>query len=1257
MHILGFPTEGSRLAQYLAWAAGAGLEGELEVSVEDWLFDNPVSRRTEEAIRVTVDPDAGLAELLRAEAELVACGGARAAGELEVSLRGYLLDLAESGLADEGGVPEVVVLAQPASGRSAPVGEPPWKERAAVESWASRHAVTDGLALSLVDIAHMLPYGEIPRAMAEVTVLDVVTDGERARSALNVRALGTLRDRLRGDLVRLARMRGEWSAQETRLLTGLGAPEDATLAQLHARLVALHAQLRRGLGALPPLETASVELREHPLRLVVQSHGSAIPGFLPPLRGCASLDVSAAHGLPECDCPGDGAGRCVHALALVHACLSWLGRPGRARDRLLEVLSVPAWQRLLGKLDRLSVVDEVVRPAGRVVWRLHEDRPGEFFAVPYHQKARRGGFTSGSRIDAGGIVSERVAGADDADLRVASQIALGREDHRAGPRVLAALVGHPRVLLDGVRPLEVRRARVGLRIEEMSGEALRLVATLDGLPVELEALAPGRHAVLDAEHGRLLVLVRDPALDALVSALAETQAVPPEAVASLLEALPGLLGRLPVELPASLEGERVDADSDPMLRLRLLDPMGVGGWVVVRPVGASAQVPGVGDETVHGVRQGRRVTASRALDEELQRAHALVGELGLSVDEGFSFRLDDEAALELCESLREREQSGRGPRVEWDGERPTVLRKLRASDVRLSVRKKRDWFGLEGELEIDGARVELAVLLDALRSGRRFVAVEGKKFVALEDTLRERLGAVADVVHQGRGGIELWPEAAEALEALAESGVEIDAEARWQALRGRMSAARTLVPEVPAGLAATLRPYQQEGFAWLMRLASWGVGACLCDDMGLGKTVQALAVLLVRAADGPALVVAPTSVCGNWRDEATRFAPSLRLRLHRGESRVSLEGIGPGDVVVTSYGIVVRDAEALSSVHFSTLVLDEAQAIKNPGTQRARAVRDLDAELRIALSGTPVENHLGELWSLFRAVVPGLLGSLEQFRDRFARPIERDRDPARKAALARTIRPFLLRRTKAEVAPELPPRTEIRLDVELSVAERRLYEEARLAILARVGGKAPKGDKGRFEALAGLTRLRRLACHPRLYDESSDVPSSKLAEVLRLCTDLRGGGHRALVFSQFTSHLALVRPALEAAGFRCLYLDGATPPLERERLVARFQAGKGELFLISLKAGGTGLNLTAADYVVHIDPWWNPAVEDQATDRAHRIGQDKPVTVYRLVARGTVEEAILSLHAEKRELATALLEGGDVAGRMSTEELLALIRG
>jgi SNF2 family DNA or RNA helicase len=358
-----------------------------------------------------------------------------------------------------------------------------------------------------------------------------------------------------------------------------------------------------------------------------------------------------------------------------------------------------------------------------------------------------------------------------------------------------------------------------------------------------------------------------------------------------------------------------------------------------------------------------------------------------------------------------------------------------------------------------------------------------------------------------------------------------------------------------------------------------------------------------------------------------------------------------------SYGLLVRDAELLAATRFATLVIDEAQALKNAGTRRARAARRLDAGFRIALSGTPFENHLGELWSLFAIIFPGLLGSWEQFRERFAGPVERGKDPEARAALSRVLRPFLLRRTKQEVARELPARTEIQLPVALSKEEWELYEDARLAAVAELDrqGKTVRDEQRRFQVLAALTRLRLLASHPRLYDGTSQVASSKLRRLLELCDELRREGHRALVFSQFTSHLALVREALDAAGHRLLYLDGATPAKQRAKLIAEFQAGDADVFLISLKAGGTGINLTAADYVIHLDPWWNPAVEDQATDRAHRIGQTRPVTVYRLIARGTIEEQILSMHGDKRALVAGVLDGTDAAARLTTKDLMALL--
>ncbi len=426
--------------------------------------------------------------------------------------------------------------------------------------------------------------------------------------------------------------------------------------------------------------------------------------------------------------------------------------------------------------------------------------------------------------------------------------------------------------------------------------------------------------------------------------------------------------------------------------------------------------------------------------------------------------------------------------------------------------------------------------------------------------------------------------------------------------------------------------------------------------MGLGKTVQALALILARAVEGPTLVVAPTSVCLNWAEEARRFAPELKIILFSDRSsRSLLQDIGPFDLVIGSYAMLRRETETLAQPHWRTIVLDEAQAIKNFLTKRSRAAMKLQGDFKLITTGTPVENHLGELWTLFRFINPGLLGPLERFNRRFAAPIIRqtgDREASER--LRRLIHPFILRRLKSEVLRELPPKTEITLQVEMSKPEASLYETLRRQALSSINANVD--ERGRpLKILAEIMRLRRVCCHPRLVLPETDLPCAKLDLFGKVVAELLENGHRALVFSQFVDYLKIVREFLDREGISYQYLDGRTPPLVRQERVAAFQAGKGDLFLISLKAGGQGINLTAADYVIHLDPWWNPAVEDQAADRAHRIGQKRPVTTYRLITTGTIEEKIRELHQHKKKLADDLLAGARGGHGLKAEELLALL--
>ncbi|TAM59753.1 MAG: DEAD/DEAH box helicase [Rhodanobacter sp.] len=466
--------------------------------------------------------------------------------------------------------------------------------------------------------------------------------------------------------------------------------------------------------------------------------------------------------------------------------------------------------------------------------------------------------------------------------------------------------------------------------------------------------------------------------------------------------------------------------------------------------------------------------------------------------------------------------------------------------------------------------------------------------------------------------------------------------------------------DAPDGFLATLRPYQREGLAWLDFLAATGLGGILADDMGLGKTVQVLAHILGEKQRGrlqqPALVVAPTSLVGNWRDEAARFAPALKVLVIHGADRADrYDEIAAHDLIITTYPLLPRDREQLLDQRFALLVLDEAQAIKNANSQAARVVREIPAARRLAMTGTPLENHLGELWAQFDAVEPGLLGSQRQFTKLYRTPIEKHADTDRQQRLNRRIGPLLLRRRKDDVLTDLPAKTEILRMLELESDQRALYETLRLAQHERV--QQAVRERGLAQSgiivLDALLKLRQACCDPRLVKLASAkkiAASAKLDALLDLLDGLLGEGRRVLLFSQFTEMLALIETALEQRRIAYQILTGQTPARERSALVKRFQQGDVPVFLISLKAGGVGLNLTAADTVIHYDPWWNPAVEAQATDRAHRIGQDKPVFVYRLICAGTVEEKIQAMQGRKAELARAVLEGGGATQQLRFNE-------
>jgi superfamily II DNA or RNA helicase len=762
-----------------------------------------------------------------------------------------------------------------------------------------------------------------------------------------------------------------------------------------------------------------------------------------------------------------------------------------------------------------------------------------------------------------------------------------------------------------------------------------------------------------AERARLIRVT--PAQRRVAELVAKQWAVPVDAKAELDAALRVLAGHFQLHSDAAT-GEKVAANS----RLRAqLTPRGdaLQLRLLVRPFGAFGPtvVPGHGRPRLITQHEGLNLQTERDLAQEASHLQSVLDAVPFlaeidSPDAAWLLE-DPEQALATLEALP------RLPAVEgldWPRGKPVRVTPVASKAVQIAVSSGRDWFAVDGEVTIDEGRVlglqQLMQLAQASRQGR-FVALGDGEYLALTDRLRQQLADLQALGQADKQGFKL-PAAAAAFLSDTLDGTTMAGDKPWARRLALLEESAALDPQPPAALQAQLRGYQAEGYAWMSRLAHAGLGACLADDMGLGKTVQTLALLLSRAALGPALVIAPTSVCGNWTAEAARFAPSLRvLNYGEGDRQALLAEAGAGDLVIASYALAQIDDEAFGAREWATLVLDEAQALKNAATKRAKAIATLQAGFRLALTGTPVENRLADLWSIMNLLNPGLLGSSGQFNDRFAGPIERQRDEAARGRLRRLVSAFLLRRTKAQVLTDLPPRTEIVHRIEPGPEERTFLEATRRSAIERIAGLGDEVAEGQaaFHVLAELTRLRRAACDPRLVAPELGIVGAKAQEFEQLALELVAGRHKALVFSQFTDFLKLLAERLVAAGISYQYLDGSTPAAERTKRVAAFQAGVGDLFLISLKAGGFGLNLTAADYVLIVDPWWNPAAEDQAMGRAHRIGQQRPVTVYRLVTAGSVEERIVALHQDKRSLADGILEGQDQGKPIGAAELRELL--
>ena len=937
-------------------------------------------------------------------------------------------------------------------------------------------------------------------------------------------------------------------------------------------------------------------------------------------------------------------------LELYREVRDWIG----FEPALSRIKTGDDWERMLDNIALLVMgkgPSGKESPKSRIGYIINME---SFDIQPIAQKKlAKGGWSTGQKIQIKDLKRKGESGVTDADLRVASHIKTVPDgwNYRMilDTDALYDMIGHPGLYSNNMN-IEFVRGDPEIFIREEEGEFIieaglgkkkgNIMVTKDG---------PGRYKIAKLPEGL------SKAVDLLVGKPVRAPKEAAGKLAAFAEALSSV-AMVQSDVGGGANNTRtVEADT----RIRVLltpSPDGITAEIFSKPFNDVPPYfrPGEGGRAVICTKNGERLKAVRDLEAEGLNRNIIINEIQTACsaespeDNMFLFR-DPSDSLEVLDLLRAREDIAV---AEWpDGAKLKLRTSIDYTKLALDLGSGKDWFSIEGDVAIDEDKViSIKELLALNASGKgRFIEIGKGEFIALSKQLKkqlDQLSAVADT----KNGIKVNRFAMASVGDFIDSVDSLRDDPGWGALREMMN---NPDPDdsIPEGLTADLRPYQAEGFRWMSKLASWGSGACLADDMGLGKTVQAICMLLKKSKEGSGLVVAPVSVIPNWISELEKFAPCLNPVTMPVEGRRNfIASLKAGDVLVVSYSILQSEAEMFGEKEWGIVVLDEAHNIKNFATKTAKAASSLKAGFRLALTGTPIQNNTAELWSIFNFMNPGMMGALPEFTRRFP-PGEEGGGRLRKL-----ISPFILRRTKSSVLDDLPPKTEIILKVAMSPEEASFYEAVRQRAVEALDEAEGMGQNTNIQILAEITRLRQASCNARLIDPRSDIPSSKMEAFSNLVTDLVGAGHRALVFSQFVTHLALAREILDANKVGYLYLDGSTPVKEREKLVKEFQSGAAKLFLISLKAGGLGLNLTGADFVIHLDPWWNPAVEDQASDRAHRIGQSKPVTVYRIVSKNTIEEKIVAMHATKRDLANDLLEGSDKVAKLSAKELMTLIR-
>ncbi|TAH18703.1 MAG: DEAD/DEAH box helicase [Cytophagales bacterium] len=933
-------------------------------------------------------------------------------------------------------------------------------------------------------------------------------------------------------------------------------------------------------------------------------------------------------------------------------------------ESLIEVIArEEEWSRALKALEYLgsNTKGKKTDNESRVAWFIDFDNQ---VILPKEQKLSKNGWSAGRNLSLKRMREGTADGMTAQDVKAASAIQIDNSyygNHQLYvdfSKAILHLIGHPLIFLEktGIT-CELVKAEPELMIESKGKNyelSFSLPITHAGVNVIKET--PTRYQIVEVTetHAKIAEIIGRNKLT-----------VPEKAKDQLAKAITNIGGLVTIHSALGEHGKEIPKiEANSKVHVHLL-PFGTGFKLelFIKPFGAVPPYckPAVGNHNVFTTIDGQKVQSQRDFKEEKNNVKEVIKASPTlsNYDDGANEWLFEEPE-DCLNVLMDLDMIREKIVLEWpEGEKLKISGKASFDNLYLKVSQGSDWFDVSGELRIDDKIISMQQLLLMMENTKgRFIQLDDGKFLALTEEFRKRIRDVGVYADSTKDGLRFHNLSSLAFQDFADELKNLEVDKKWKDQIKKIKESRAIKPEIPSTFQAELRNYQIEGYQWLARLAHWGVGACLADDMGLGKTIQALAIILARASEAPTLVVAPATVTRNWVMEAERFAPTLKPILFGGKDReTTLKNLQPYDLVICSYGLLQQETDFFSGTNFATIVLDEAQYIKNMNTKRSKAAMALNANFKIITTGTPIENHLGELWNLFRFINQGLLGSLDKFNERFAIPIEKNFDTEKRKQLQKLIQPFILRRRKSQVLDELPSKTEITLTVEMSDEELALYEALRINAVQKITNTQGNENDKRFQILAEIMKLRRMCCNAKLVMPDTPIESSKLNLLSEIVGELLENGHKALIFSQFVGHLEIIKEHISKKGIKYQYLDGSTPLKQRQDAINAFQGGEGDVFLISLKAGGVGLNLTAADYVIHMDPWWNPAVEDQASDRAHRIGQQRPVTIYRLVTKGTIEDKIVALHQNKRDLADSLLEGTEISGKMSTDQLLALIQG